>query len=445
MKIIILILCSIFWWNISTAQSKILEEIVVDSVTSDFPVAFSFLEKGNKQFVAYYNKDRNLTIASRQVTDRKWTYKILPTRVGWDSHNSITMAIDRDNCIHVSGNMHNDSLIYFKTDKPYDITSLTRVFPQVSIQDELSCTYPSFMKDADGRLIYSYRKGGSGNGTTFTNVYDEKTRSFKKLTDKPLFDGMGEMSAYQSSGIVQAHGYFHLSWVWRDTPDCETNHDLSYARSKDLVHWETISGERIALPITPRKMSFLVDAVPIKGGIINGGWLFFFDGNKKPYFAYHKYDEGGISQLYIANYNNSKWQTRKLSEWNHRWDFTGPGSIESEIKLNNVRVDKDKFINSYWHVKRGNGELTVGEKTLTRIDDKMVEIPKDNMYPIELLNPISGIEGMSVKWLNGSSGKGANDFYTLRWETMGKRRFYEKREEYVPPTVMKLYKLAKKN
>jgi hypothetical protein len=37
--------------------------------------------------------------------------------------------------------------------------------------------------------------------------------------------------------------------VWRDTPACETCHDISYIRSRDMVHWENAAGKPLALPI----------------------------------------------------------------------------------------------------------------------------------------------------------------------------------------------------
>lgn len=445
MKAFLILFFSVLWVKSSLAQVKVLEVIEVDSVTSDFSVNFSFLQQGDWQFVGYFNKNRNLTVASRKVFEKKWAYKILPTKVGWDSHNAIVMAIDRDNCIHISGNMHNDSLIYFKTEKPFQVASFQKIFPQVSAKDESSCTYPGFLKDANGRIVYYYRIGSSGKGNTINNVYDETIKTFKRLTDKPLFDGMDEMSAYQSGAPTESNGYFHLTWDWRDTPDCETNHDLSYARSKDLIHWETMNGEKVELPITPLKKQFTVDAIPAKGGIINGGWVLFMDANKNPCFAYHKYDVAGISQMFIAKSNGKDWQIKQVSDWNHRWAFAGPGSIESEIKINSAKMNPDNTIKvAYWHIKKGYGELTVDYNTLLKIEDKSVEIPKDNMYPVELLKPNSGIEGMSTKWQNGKSPKGdAKDFYALRWETLGKSRFYKKPDKPVPPTIMTLYRIAK--
>lgn len=448
MKKVVVLFTSIFvglMANVGFAQIKILEVIEVDSVTSDFPVNFSFVSQGEWQFIGYFNKDRSLTVASKKTSDKRWAYKILPTKVGWDSHNAITMTIDRENCIHISGNMHNDTLTYFKTEKPFQISTFQRVFPQVSSQDELRCTYPNFMKDANNRLVFTYRKGGSGNGISISNVYDEATKSFKRLSDKPLFDGLGEMSAYQSGPKLESDGYFHLTWVWRDTPDSETNHDLSYAKSKDLIHWETLKGEKIDLPITPRKSQFTVDAIPAKGGILNGSPILIFDNEKRPLIAYYKYNSAGSSEVFIANTEGKEWKTKQISNWNYRWAFSGPGSIDGEIKLISAEFPiEGNIVINYWHIKRGYGKLIVDKTNIALIEDKQTDIIESEIYPAELLKPNSGLEGMSVKWLKGAESKqNTNEYYAFRWETMGKRRFYEKREKAIAPTSMKLYRFLK--
>ncbi len=222
----------------------IVEQIEVDSVPADFPVRFAAVTRDESQYLAYYNKDRYLTVAARKLTDDHFQYRVLPSRVGWDSHNSITMTLDRAGCIHLSGNMHDDTLLYFKSASPGDIGSLERVFPMIREEDELRCTYPSFIKDAEGKLFFSYRTGGSGNGVTILNRYNEESKTFERLSRDPLFDGLGEMSAYKSGPRLGPDAYFHMVWLWRDTPDCETNHDLSYARSKDLLHWQALGQRR---------------------------------------------------------------------------------------------------------------------------------------------------------------------------------------------------------
>lgn len=424
---------------------EILESIEVDSVVADFPVGFQFLTTGDWQFIAYFNKNRSLTVASRKVADKKWTYQILPSKVGWDSHNRIAMAIDQADCLHLSGNMHNDTLVYFKTEKPLDIKSFQRVLPMVSLADELRCTYPNFVKNGKGELIFSYRKGGSGNGINLTNLYREDTKSFQRLTNQPLFDGLGLMSAYASGPRLGPDSLFHVIWFWRDTPSCETNHDLSYARSPDLVNWETANGQRIELPIHPKNDLPTVDPVPPGGGAINGGAKLFFNSENQPLIAYMKYDSLGYSQIFLASNANGQWRSKQISDWNYRWAFSGPGSIDFEIKLKNGLNNKDGSIAiPYFHIKKGNGELVVDGNSLVPLEDRVTAQAESIIYPAELLIPTAEIDSGAIRWLRAkTSNKNDTKYYALRWETMGKRRFYEPPSNPVKPSVMKLYLLQK--
>jgi alpha-L-rhamnosidase len=77
------------------------------------------------------------------------------------------------------------------------------------------------------------------------------------LFDGPLLDGEGERSAYSSGPQRGPDGRFHLLWMWRETPDAMTNHTLSYARSRDLIHWETSSGNLCAYLWIPLDSRFI--------------------------------------------------------------------------------------------------------------------------------------------------------------------------------------------
>ena len=84
-------------------------------VWSGHPVSFALLTQGSRQFVAYYDAARVLTVATRRLTDTTWTTVKLPVVTGWDSHNYIALAADRDGQLHLSANMHVNPLVYFRT------------------------------------------------------------------------------------------------------------------------------------------------------------------------------------------------------------------------------------------------------------------------------------------------------------------------------------------
>ncbi len=164
---------------------RVQKSLEIAEVPSAFPVGFCLLTHGDRQYVAYYDKDHRMTVASRMLGSDKWQYQVLPSKVGWDSHNYITMAVDADGYLHLAGNMHCVPLIYFRTTEPLDISTFERVKAMTG-RDEMRCTYPKFMYDAEGGLIFHYRSGGSGNGNEIYNVYNTATGKWKRLWDEPL-------------------------------------------------------------------------------------------------------------------------------------------------------------------------------------------------------------------------------------------------------------------
>ncbi len=82
------------------------------------PVGLCLLTGGGKQFAAFYDAERRMTVAEWSLKSRKWTLHVLPETLGWDSHNYVTMAANRDGYLHLSGNMHGHPLKYFRTAKP---------------------------------------------------------------------------------------------------------------------------------------------------------------------------------------------------------------------------------------------------------------------------------------------------------------------------------------
>lgn len=138
---------------------RLAERVEVETVPSWFPVEFSLLTHGQRQYAAYYDAKHQMTVAVRALGRREWRTVKLDSKVGWDSHNGITMACDGNGDLHVSGNMHCVPLICFRTETPGDITALKRL--PMTGRDELRCTYPRFLRDAKSRLVFHYRDGGA--------------------------------------------------------------------------------------------------------------------------------------------------------------------------------------------------------------------------------------------------------------------------------------------
>lgn len=394
-----------------TASAYNSDKTLVSKVLSSFYVGFSFLEEKEKLYMAYYDSLHQMTLATYDIKNKKLDYQILPSVIKWDSHNYITMAFDKEGFLHVSGNMHAEPLVYFRSAVPYDIHSMRSINLMTGI-DEKSVTYPSFMKTNEDELLFHYRTGGSGNGSEIFNIYSTESKTWKRFMDKSLIDGEGKRSAYMQGPVLGKDGYYHLIWVWRETPDCSTNHTLSYARSKNLLNWENISGIETVLPITFSKTDFYVDATPVKGGLYNPGIKLGFTSNNEPIIGYHKYDENGYNQLYVAKYINGQWKCFKLTDWKYRWNFGGYGSMKDEIVIMAPQVISDgKMSLRYEHVKEGKGEVIFDENTFVVVDN----CKTSPFYLNEELQLRSSCSEMKVYTLFCGD-------YVLKWEALPPNR-----------------------
>ena len=107
-------------------------------------------------------------------------------------------------------------LVYFRTTRPYDITSFQQIPGMVGHNEEHRCTYPRFIRGATGELLFTYRDGRSGNGDQYFNLWNPRTATWNRLIESPLFAGGGQMNAYFTGPEQDKAGVFHVCWVWRE-------------------------------------------------------------------------------------------------------------------------------------------------------------------------------------------------------------------------------------
>jgi hypothetical protein len=423
--------------------------ILLDRVWSGHPVPFALLIERGYQFIAYYDAERRIVVAGRRLSTEPsaahdaWTRvrpdgRPVPKRdhpsnaVGWDSHNSLQLALDRDGNLHLSGNMHADPLVYYRTRVPFDLATLERLDRMTGDREDKT-TYPNFFQNTAGDLLFRYRDGGSGNGSDYYNIYDSTQRTWNRFLDTPLHDGEGERNAYATTPLMGPDGRFHMVWVWRETPDAATNHTLSYARSRDLLHWETSAGQPIVRPITLAK-SDIVDAAKPGGGLINMVRDLGFDAQGRPLVSYHRYDARGNSQAYVARPNTTGgWEVRQLSNWNFRWAFSGGGAIPGEVHLGRPAPQKDgTVLVDYTTKAAGSGRWKLNSETLAVIA-KLPPVP--SVIPASLRTVRSTFPGLSVQFLTRHSD---GRTWVLRWETQGKNRD-KPHATTPPPSELRLY------
>lgn len=428
---------------------SIVQTIKIDSVWAGQPVGFCLYTQRERQYIAYYNASRNLVVGQRNLKDDNFHLHTLPatsrethggtsTVLGWDSHNSVTLGIDKEGFIHLSGNVHAHPLTYFRSTKPNDISTLEQIFEMVGTEEKRT-TYPHFMLTKEGDLLYHYRDGGSGNGNEIYNIYDCETKKWSRLLDTPLTDGQGLMNAYQTQPTLKKDGWYHMYWVWRDTPDCSTNHDLSHMKSPDLKSWYNAFDKQIKLPATLDEKSLIVDPIPPKGGIINLAARMVLDRRENPAFAYHKYDSVGNLQFYTAQIQHKKWLYKQITDWDYRWLFEGNGSINSEVKIKGFQERADgKYEVDYWHIKYGTGTILLNKKF-----ESIGKVLKAEPFgpDVEIEGTFPGLEVQT----SGDLGKAEDENvrYVLKWETLNRNRDRPREKPWPEPSQLYLYKLEK--
>jgi hypothetical protein len=375
-----------------------------------------------------------MVIASRTLSEKTWNYKKLQTKVGWDSHNYIDIAIDDSGYIHVSGNMHNVNLIYFRSKKPWN----TEEFEQPGMVGSLetSVTYPVFIEGPQKKLLFQYRIGGSGDGVTIWNGYDLATKKWKRITDKGLFSNDGSVNAYSTPPKFGPDSCFHIVWMWRNSPVANTNHDLSHIKSTDLINWKNMAGKAVAMPVGQSNKDVVVDPVTSGNGLINMDFWISWDRQNRAVATYHRYNSNNISQIFNTRWENNGWKIYQTSSWtSFKWNLDLEGSLTHDIAATTLSVDENgELVQDYVYPKQKLHRWILNEADLKPTSDKEYA-PPESMK--ELYNLESKFQGMQVNTIRDG------DYY-IKWETMPINQDKERAAgTYPSSSMLRLYNFTK--
>ena len=314
--------------------------------------------------------------------------------------------------------MHVDPLIYYRSTRPYDISSLAKVKNMVGVHEE-DVTYPKFFYSDDNELFFSYRSGTCGNGVILINKFNTDNLAWERYSDQPLFDGIEEnndRAAYHRF-IGDDQGYFHYTWMWRWTPEVATSHQICYAKSADLIHWENAQGETIDLPFKPDDQRVIVDPTPSFGGMSNARYGLTLTPDNQPIIGYVKYDDNGFTQLYLARFIDGVWIQSQISDWNFRWEFIGGGDrmiLGGQFDFRGFSEDELLVID--WETETGkSGSYVVDPLTLQKLD-KAVDV--DPKYPEKVWEKMSSNEDLQVRIMPDVNFITCSEKYLLKWESM---------------------------
>jgi hypothetical protein len=249
------------------------------------------------------------------------------------------------------------------------------------------------------------------------------------------------MNAYCTVPERGPDGRFHIVWVWRDTPDCASNHDISYARSDDLVQWTDSAGRPLALPITV-ETGDIVDPVPPGGGLLNVNRELGFDNAGRPVVTYHKYDANGDLQVYAARRESDAWRIVQVSDWKgYRWAFSGGGSILVEVNVGAVRPLGHGRLALNYRYPRGSGVWVLDESTLRPIPGATTP-REESLVPAAFTRVESGFPGMK-KRVRRDAGHGPPGVrFALTWETLEANRDRPRQPPLPNPSLLRVVRMT---
>jgi hypothetical protein len=287
------------------------------------------------QFIAFYDADRYVVLGKRKSGATEWMLKRTTYQGNIaDAHNMISIMVDGEGYLHLSWDHHNNELRYSKSIQPGSL-EMTEKMPMTG-KAENRVSYPEFYKMADGNLLFFYRDGGSGQGNLVINKYNTATRQWVQLHSN-LIDGEKQRNAYWQA-CTDAKGTIHISWVWRESPDVASNHDLAYARSTDGgITWEKSNGEKYQLPITAAAAEYAL-RIPQKSELINQTSM-STDAKGNPFIATYWRDAGSeVPQYHVVYHTGKKWESLALNFRKTPFSLSGVGSKRIPIARPQVMV-----------------------------------------------------------------------------------------------------------
>ncbi len=283
----------------------------------------SLTTHADTQYIAYYDAEGFLTLGKRLIGTEDWTVQRTQYKGNCqDAHNVISIGVDGRGFLHVSFDHHNNPLRYCRSVAPGSL-ELGDLQPMTGV-DERDVTYPEFYNLDGGDLLFAYRSGGSGRGNLVMNRYDVKTGKWSRVQDV-LIDGERKRNAYWQL-FVDAKGTIHVSWVWRETPDVATNHDLCYARSADGGRtWQKSTGETYTLPITMANAEIACQ-IPQRSELINQTSM-TADAEGCPYIAtYWRSADSKVPQYRLVWHDGKMWQQEQVSNRKTPFSLSGGGT-----------------------------------------------------------------------------------------------------------------------
>ncbi|WP_155978002.1 fibronectin type III domain-containing protein [Pedobacter glucosidilyticus] len=301
-KLLLVILClaSICKAQTPTETFNVVTELSIPTHPTngtDFPT--SIVSHKGSIYYAYIDPSLNGCIAKKDPNGVVTSAVVLPGIQNNPSHTMVGIAIDAEGYIHYIGNMHQNPMVYLRSDKPEDITAFTSLNGDVAnggMWGPVGVTYGRFVQSRKGTLFFLSRQrlntvnegwvqgimGGhiqvyntdtkrwtqlgslnysmvSDRGQTITGGMDSQHQTRAVIWDNSgagAFPGPigNAYQGYKLRVVFDKNNRMHMVWNVAKNPVLTTVSDththLMYAYSDDEgVTWRKSDGSLLTLPI----------------------------------------------------------------------------------------------------------------------------------------------------------------------------------------------------
>ncbi|MGY2134317.1 BNR repeat-containing protein [Hymenobacter sp. HD11105] len=296
----------------------------------------SVVSHSREQYTAYYDSLGYVVLAKRRLPAGAWQVQRTPYQGKvQDAHNVISMMVDGAGYLHLSFDHHGDPLRYARNVRPGSL-ELTPLQPMLGTKEQ-NVTYPEFHRFPNGDLLFLYRDGSSGNGNLVLNRYNPKTQRWTRLHDV-LINGEGQRNAYWQA-CIDPRGAIHVAWVWRESPNVASNHDMAYARSLDGGQtWQKSTGEVYQLPITAQTAEYAA-RIQQNSELINQTSI-TTDAAGAPYIATYWRPTGTqVPQYHLIYLDGQQWRTAQVGQRTTPFSLSGVGTKKIPISRPQLLVE----------------------------------------------------------------------------------------------------------
>ncbi|MEO8564232.1 MAG: BNR repeat-containing protein [bacterium] len=321
----------------------------------------SVVTHGRTQYTAYYDDSAHVVLAKRDTGSTRWQIERTSyTNDVTDAHNAISLAVDGSGVLHVAWAEHNKALHYARGIAPGSLT-LGAPTAMTGLREE-QVTYPQFYALRGGDLLFVYRDGRSGSGDVLLDRYDVRRRAWRAV-HHPLIAGEGKRNAYVNQVAVDARGGWHVSWVWRESPNVATNHDVMYAYSPDEGRtWRRSSGARYTLPITAATAE-VAWSVPQGSELINQTSM-TADAARRPMIATYWRPVGSdVPQFQLVWHDGSRWRATQVGARTTPFRLSGGGTKRIPISRPQVLAGRRGAVYVVFRDEERGGGITVARST----------------------------------------------------------------------------------